>query len=176
VIGQFVHPDVKRKLFVSAPIIALLSILLAVPGCRDNNHWKQEGDALVLRSQSLDDQMLSLNTQIDSLWDTISVQLANALPPDFPSIDRDIFINARNADHIRMFMSYKLLDSAAQDLVQQAGTHDSILAQQVRDLYLARQDFEREKIQFLGQIEKLDKTTSQEYAEKFRLKENALSQ
>jgi len=167
---------VKRLLFSFRSIFVLLSILLAFPGCLPDNQWKQEGDALLLRSRDLDDQLVLLNTQIDSLWDTTSIQLANALPPDFPSIDRDIFINARNADHIRMFMSYKLLDSATQALVIQAGVYDSILAQQVHGLFLARQEFEREKIQFLGQVEKQDKSASQDYAEKFRTKENLVSQ
>jgi hypothetical protein len=171
-----VHPALKRSLFVLPPIFILFSILLAFPGCQEDNHWKQDGDALLLRSQSLDHQLLFLNSQIDSLWDTTSTQLANALPPDFPSIDRDIFINARNADHIRMFMSYKLLDSASQSLVMQAGAYDSVLALQVRDLFQERQKFEQEKIQFLAQVEKKDKTASQAYAEKFRLKENPVSQ
>jgi hypothetical protein len=165
-----VYPDVKRTHFIFAPIIVLFSILLTLQSCGHERHWKQEGDALLLRSQELDNQLILLNTRIDSLWDTTSTQLANALPPDFPSIDRDIFINARNADHIRMFMSYKLLDAATQSLVMQAGSYDSLLALQVRDLFLEQQKFEQEKNQFLAQLEKQDKAAGQEFAEKFRSK------
>ncbi len=109
--------------------------------------------------------------RVDSLWDTVSVQLNNAIPPGFPSTDREIFIHARNAGHIRMFMSYKQLDTATQSLVNQAGITDSLLALQIQQAYAERLAFEDKKLHFLSEVEKSDKALSKTFAEKFRIAE-----
>ena len=70
-----------------------------------------------------------------------------------------------------MFMSYKLLDSASQSLVMQAGAYDSLLHLQSVIFSRNGKNLQQEKIQFLSQVKKQDKAASQAYAEKFRLKE-----
>ncbi len=138
-------------------------------GCHNQtSHWQQEGDVLVAQNTALNAKLLSLNAKVDSLWDTVSVQLDHAIPPDFPAVDRNIFIKARNAGHIRMFMSYKQLDPAIHSLVDQAGVADSLFALQIQQVYAERQAFEQQKIHFLSEVEKSDKALSKTLADKFR--------
>ena len=143
-----------------------------MPGCQEKtSHWQQEGDALLAQNAALNAKLKSLNSSVDSLWDTVSVQLDHTIPPDFPEVDRNIFIKARNAGHIRMFMSYKQLDAATQSLVNAAGVADSLLAIQIQQLYSERQAFEQQKLHFLSEVEKSDKALSKTIAEKFRTAE-----
>ena len=154
-------------------VIAITGIFCST-GCQHKKQWQQEEEVLLQKAHELDTRLAHLNARIDSLWDTTSVQLAQKIPADFPAIDRDIFIKARNADHIRMFMSYKQLSDDAKAIVNHAGTQDSLLAIQVRAYYLERQDFEQKKLLFLSEVEKHDKAASRECAEKLRSSENSI--
>jgi hypothetical protein len=61
-------------------------------------------------------------------------------------------------------MSFKLLDSGAQSIVNEAGKYDEILAVQMRDLLEQQQEFERQKIQFLRKTEQKDQEASRTYS------------
>jgi hypothetical protein len=162
------------------PITLLFLLVIAFTGilfssCQNQQPWQQEEDALILQAKVLDTKLDRLNASIDSLWDVTSAQLDKQLPADFPAIDRDIFIKARNADHIRMFMSYKELDNDTKALVNNAGIQDSLLAKQVRALYAEQQAFEQKKLSFLSKVEKQDKAASRASAEKFKSAENSIA-
>lgn len=146
----------------------LLSVLFALSACDSRSHWEKENAELHRQMLDLERRQQSLEASIDSLWDATSAQLASAFPTGFPPTDRDIFLKARNADHIRMFMSFKLLDADAQSLVNKAGEQDEILAAQARILLEQRQKFERQKIQFLQKVELEDEAVGRLYASKFR--------
>lgn len=146
----------------------ILLLLLSVAGCSSENPWKRESDALLSRSEQLENQLKQLNMSIDSLWDTTTVQLAKALPADFPPIDREIFLKARNADHIRMFMSFQHLSPDAQALVQEAGAYDTMLAGKVRSFQAELDMFEMQKLHFLKKVEAHDPVTSRAFAEKLK--------
>ena len=162
------HSRVKRKLNVLTLFAGLLLLLLSVAGCTSENPWEKESNALLSRSEQLEKRLNQLNMRIDSLWDTTTVQLAKALPADFPPIDRDIFLKARNADHIKMFMSFQHLSPEAKALVQQAGMFDTMLADQARHLRTELELFEQEKTQFLKNVEEHDPATSKAFAEKLK--------
>ncbi|MBK9492227.1 MAG: hypothetical protein IPO07_28150 [Haliscomenobacter sp.] len=106
-----------------------LNAMLGLSGCKSRIQWEQEQAELLRQTVELEQRHCQIKASVDSLWDVTSAQLARVFPVDFPSIDRDIFIKARNADHIRMFMSFKQLDAAAQSLVNQAGEQDKNLQQ-----------------------------------------------
>jgi len=149
----------------------IVGTFFILSACDPQGQWDKQSALLLQQADQLEAKQIQLNTRIDSLWDATTEALAKALPSDFPPTDRDIFLKARNADHIRMFMSYKLLDAQTQDLVNKAGQYDEMLANQVRDLYAQRQNFEKEKIQFLSQVERHDKKAGQHYAEQLSVAE-----
>lgn len=146
----------------------VFSLLLTLPSCDRKGQWEKEFTGLLEQTVGLKHRHCQLNASIDSLWDTTSAQLKSALPASFPATDRDIFFKARNADHIRMFMSFKLLDSSTQALVDEAGKYDAALAAQIRDLSEKTQLFEQQKIQFLKQVEQQNPEASRGYAAIFR--------
>lgn len=157
-----------KKYFAFFPVFASIVILCITSGCGNANRWDQEAAELLSRSIELEQQHIVLNERIDSLWDTTSMELEKSLPPDFPPVDKDIFLKARNADHIRMFMSYKLLDARAQALVDRAGMYDEVLAREVKQLITQREKYEVQKIAFLQKVGHSDITASREYADNFR--------
>lgn len=169
--------QVQNKPFtVAIPVFLLIVTGLWMTGCRENSHWQEEGDALLAQNNALNAKLKSLISKVDSLWDTVSVQLDQAIPPDFPTVDRNIFIKARNAGHIRMFMSYQQLDAPTQSLVNAAGVADSLLAIQIQQIYAERQAFDQQKNHFLSEVEKNDAALSKTFAEKFRTAEYPMAQ
>src|SRR5690606_9687552 len=103
---------------------------------------------LLTRAEALARRHTELTYRIDSLWDTTTARLAEAMPPDFPVVDRDIFLTSRNADHMRMFMSFELLDSTTRELIHAAGRADQQLAGELRQWAVEYRAFEREKQAF----------------------------
>lgn len=150
------------------PTLSLLAAFFLTSGCDRNAQWKKEYEGLMSQSIALEQRHCRLIASTDSLWDITSSQLAKAMPADFPAIDREIFLNARNADHIRMFMSFKALGPEAQSLVQDAGKQDEALAQQIRALLEQKQAFELKKLQFLQKVEHADAGTYRLYAGQLR--------
>ena len=106
-----------RKVLVLVTNLLLAGCLLKLQSCAPQSPWEEESEALLRKTTALEDLHHQLNLRIDSLWDVTTDQLAGMMPSDFPSIDREIFLKARNADHMRMFMSFDLLSDDAQNLV-----------------------------------------------------------
>lgn len=142
--------------------------------CKGSNQWDQESATLINSSKDLADRHQLLDASVDSLWDTTTTILEKQLPLDFPSIDRDIFLNARNADHMMMFKSYELLDTNTKSLIVQAGLYDQKLAQQMQVLMEERTKLERSKNQFLGEVAQSDEKLSRQYAQQFRSASNEI--
>lgn len=158
----------KRSGTIHPFLYLLLPSLLILSACDRTASWNAESEGLLHRADSLEMQHHIINTRIDSLWDATTAVLASEIPEDFPPTDREIFLKARNADHIRMFMSFKSLSPEAQAIVDSAGKYDAMLALQIRDLQISQQAFEQEKNQFLARVEKADQQAGQMYAEAFR--------
>lgn len=150
-------------------ILLLLSAVILLPACDNQDAWRAEGDKLISQSTILAQQHDVLNIKIDSLWDATTAALADAIPEDFPPTDREIFLHARNAAHIRMFMSFKSLDAATQALVDSAGRFDETLASQVRALQQQQQAFEKEKIEFLSKLASTAPEDFRYYADQFHM-------
>ena len=158
---HFIH----TILFIAA--ISLLSI-----SCNQSKSWENEYVLLEKEGAQLNNEYHQLNVRVDSLWDATTAHLAKAIPEDFPPTDRDIFLNSRNADHIRMFMSFQKLDTATQAIVNDAGKQDALLAGQMRVLQHEIEGFEQKKIAYLREIEQHDPLAGKKFAERF--KSNAL--
>lgn len=108
--------------------------------------------ALAARARELNLHHAQLDARIDSLWDRTALQLEKALPPDFPPVDREIFLTSRNVYHITMFMSFDRLDQATKDLVYAAGKEDEQLSGEMQELAEAQRSFEADKMRFLDEI------------------------
>lgn len=141
--------------------------LLIFYSCQQANPWKSEAEALQHQSAELDVAHIKLNERIDSLWDATTEVIAKDLPADFPPVDRDIFLHCRNADHIRMFMSFKRLSPEVQSTVDVAAQLDAMLAVQARDLQIRRDQFQQEKNHFLIKVADQDPKAGKRYAEQF---------
>ena len=146
----------------------LVCTMLTQLSCKETNQWEQESATLINSSKDLAARHLQLDASVDSLWDITTSILEKQLPQDFPSIDRDIFLNARNADHMKMFKSYELLDTNTKSLIEQAGLYDQKIAQQMQELLEERSQLERNKVQFLGKVAQSDRDLSRQYGDQFR--------
>jgi len=147
-------------------------IMLTQWSCKETNQWDQESATLIKSSQDLSNRHQQLDASVDSLWDITTSTLEKQLPQNFPSIDREIFLNARNADHMKMFKSYELLDTNTKSLIEQAGLYDQKIAQQMQVLMEERSQLERNKVQFLGKVAQSDRELSRQYADQFRSASN----
>lgn len=145
-----------------------LPAILVLAACDHTQSWQAESEVLLHRGDSLETQHQLINARIDSLWDATTAVLAASIPEDFPPTDREIFLKARNADHIRMFMSFKSLSPDAQAVVDNAGKYDAMLAGQIRELQAKQLAFEMEKTKFLESVEKANQQAGQMYAAAFR--------
>jgi hypothetical protein len=148
--------------------LLIVSALVVFTACGKRATFKTEGEELMSQANDLAQQHAMLNIRIDSLWDATTTALSAAIPEDFPPTDREIFLNARNADHIRMFMSFKTLDKETQALVDAAGRYDEMLASQIRSLQQQRQEFEHQKIDFLSKVADNDSSDFRYYADQFQ--------
>ena len=142
--------------------------MITLAACNSHKQWDMEYDALLQRSVELNQRHEVLKMRTDSLWDVTTDQLASSMPAEFPPVDRDIFLNARNADHIRMFMSFKLLNAELQDIVNKAGEYDAMIASEIHVLMEEHQRFEHDRIAFIRKVEAHDAGAGRMYADKFR--------
>lgn len=140
----------------------------AFSSCENSDQWSSQEAILLRQAIDLERRHCQLKASIDSLWDATTAQLDRVLPPDLPSVDRNIFLKSRNADHIRMFMSFKQLEPNVQAMVNQAGQQDELLAAEAHTLLLQKQIFEQQKNQFLQKVEQKDLAMSRMYAHQFR--------
>lgn len=154
-----------KRYSITMTALWLLHVALVMFACAHD----QQDQQLLQRALELERHQCQLNASIDSLWDATTLQLEAALPADFPSIDRGIFLKARNADHIRMFMSYNLLDNKVQSLVDEAGKYDALLAQEAHRLLAEKNKFEQEKNHFLQKLANKNPMASKKLAEKIQL-------
>jgi hypothetical protein len=157
--------SIRQSVFVW--LVAAATVYMSA--CRSDDTWDKESQTLHAEAIELNKQHRLLNQRIDSLWDATAIELAASLPPDFPAIDRDIFIKARNADHIRMFMSYQALREDTKALVNAAGKYDEMLAKHVLDLQWRQEKFEAHKTQFLTNVFHHDPEAGQRFAAQFRM-------
>jgi hypothetical protein len=151
----------------TSALICIVCATLVTIGCKPKPQWHLESEQLTQQVNQWNEQFDALNHQVDSLWDTTSLQLAELLPADFPVTDRDIFIRARNADHIRMFMSYKKLDSDLQHMVTDAGEKDACLAAALRQLHLDKGTLDDAISSFLVRVSEADPASGHRYTTHF---------
>ena len=159
------------KLYFPLSISFSISTIFFLWGCT-NGKWEAEAELLIDQQMSLEKRYHQLNASVDSLWDHTTWILEQNLPADIPPMDRDIFLKSRNADHMRMFMSFEKLDPQLQALIHQAGHKDAYLASQMKDLFLDRQQFERRKFVFLKNIEKESPVAGRKIADQLKLRFN----
>lgn len=136
--------------------------------CSSRQQWEERFTQLDSQIDSLEMQERLANEAIDQLWDSTTQILEKQIPADFPEIDRDIFLKARNADHMTMFKSFKLLDSSTQKLVLNAKKEDEILAARMMDLMKKREKLENDKKVFLAAVAERDPKASKEYITRFQ--------
>ena len=142
--------------------------LISLIACNHQTQWENESAQILSRITFLEQKQQVLNHRIDSLWDVTTAELEKNLPESMPPVDRNIFLNARNADHIRMFSSFELLDPKTQKVINRAGEYDKLLAGQVHDLFEERRQLEQLRNSFLKKVAESDTKASIEYAYKFR--------
>lgn len=162
------YPVNMRHFLIQVSVISFFGSALAFSSCENSDQWSSQEAILLRQAIDLERRHCQLKASIDSLWDATIAQLDRVLPPDLPPVDRNIFLKSRNADHIRMFMSFKQLDPKAQALVNQAGQQDEMLAAEAHTLLLQKQKFEQQKNQFLQKVERKDLAVSRMYAHQFR--------
>lgn len=156
-----------RFIATCSSVYGVFFLLVVWYGCQQANPWQAEAEALMQQSAELEAHHDLLNARIDSLWDATSAVIEKDLPVDFPSVDRDIFLHSRNADHIRMFMSFNTLSQDVQATVNAAAMYDAKLASEVKELHLRHAQFDKQKNQFLMKVAGRDRQASKSYAEKF---------
>lgn len=146
-----------------------LSFSLVI-GCQIDQDWDSEAQQLIDLQSSLYNEQTRLIATVDSIWDATSYTLSKEMPIDIPPVDRRIFIESRNADHMLMFMSFKKLDPELQELVHLTAAYDKMLATKIRAVAQKQKDLEKRKMSFLQQVAQHNMQTYNHYAAKLRSK------
>jgi hypothetical protein len=73
-------------------------------------------------------ELANLQKQATALWDSIALELDRNLPTDMPADERYNMIQVRNTALLQMFMVFDSLAMPLQEMVEAAGTKDSLLA------------------------------------------------
>ena len=149
-------------------LFTCLLLFVGLVACNHQNAYNKTAASLLLKSKQLNQEYQHINAHIENLWDSTSALLACELPAELPPIDRNIFINSRSAYHIRMFMSYKNLNTHIHSIVNAAALKDELLRDQLHKHIKLQQDFENQKNKFLTDISKHDMTLYHLYSEKFQ--------
>ena len=142
-------------------------VFIACMSCTQPKVWESEFQTILENVTQLDESYAMLNGRVDSLWDATTDHLSQHMPADLPPIEADIFLKSRNADHMRMFMSFKMLDSATQAMVNEAGEMDKELAKQIQEVQQGRQRMENVKLEFLKKVEEADAEAYEDFRQKF---------
>ena len=127
-------------------------VLWLFTACQEKSSLQNEADLLLNKATGLQQQLNLVDHRLDSLWDTTTFHLTKAIPADFPPIDKDIFLKARNANHIMMFSSFYCLDPEARSMVVQAGKMDSLYARDIHWIHQRLDSLEKEKNIFLAKV------------------------
>lgn len=163
---MFRHSITRMKRCATSLLI-YCGFFLLLTGCHPSDAIQQEGDSLLASITSLQHRHHRLDAQVDSLWDTTVMQLEKYIPSDFPPVDRKIFLTSRNADHIRMFMTFHQLPEEAQALINHTGLRDQQLANQVLRLQQEMDSLQKQKLTFLSEIAQKNKNLYQHYSKAF---------
>lgn len=138
------------RLLIWLPLWVLLNLCFGA--CQRSADWDRESARLEQYNLALDQQYAYLNFAIDSLWDTTTAILARTMPAGIPPVDREIFLTSRNANHIRMFDSFRAFPDSIRALVDHAACEDEKLAATLTRLAEQRAQFEKEKMKFLSEV------------------------
>ena len=141
--------------------------LVVFTNCQQPNTWEHEFQTILEDIKRLDQSYSNLNGRVDSLWDATTAHLQETMPAGMPPIEADIFLKSRNADHMRMFMSFQLLDTVTQTMVNQAGEMDSQLAKQIQEVQQGRNSIENKKLEFLKKVKAADEERYEMFHQKF---------
>lgn len=155
-----------KSLYTRFPAFTVLA-LVVFTNCQQPNTWEHEFQTILEVINQLDQSYAKLNGRVDSLWDATTARLREALPAEMPPIEADLFLKSRNADHMRMFMSFQLLDTATQTLVNRAGELDRQLARQIQDVQQGRNSIENKKLEFLTKVKAADEERYEIFHQKF---------
>ena len=118
----------------------------------DPGQLEAEAQQLINEGTMYHNRYCALKYKTDSVWSIVAEAMEKGLPANFATTDRSVFINSRNADHITMFKSFKMIDTSLQTLVMDAGKKDIELANQVRALQMEMDTFESKKLTFLKKV------------------------
>jgi hypothetical protein len=134
----------------------LIVIACLLPACNQANtaSWEAEAEALLVRAQELECRRYTLHFDIQELWDLVVDSLDAKLPASVQPNERKNMLAVRNAPLIKMFKVFPKLDTAIQNLVEQAGMTDEKFADELRAVQAEIQANELEILQLLGELEK----------------------
>ena len=155
-----------KSLISHVSVFTILAFVVCT-SCKQQNTWDSEFQTILDQINQLDQSYEVLNDRVDSLWDATTAHLSANMPADLPPIEADIFLKSRNADHMRMFMSFKLLDSTTQAIVNEAGEMDKLLAKRIQDVQQGRNSLENTKLEFLKKVEAEDEEAYDRFRQKF---------
>lgn len=143
-----------RHIFLLCFTLFVVSGIFFACQSSQNTDYLQKADALAARSQMYHRQLCQLQHSTDSLWDAVTAEIEKGLTPDIPPTDRQVFLTARNTEHMTMFMSFKKLDPKIQEMVIMAGKIDAVYANQIRALQQDMSTFEHDKNILVAEAEK----------------------
>lgn len=107
------------------------------------NNGHAELEQLAQQKHRLNCEMERLKSQTDSLWDSMSAYLEQALPPDMPPLQRTNMVNTRNAHLMTQFRIYLSLDTAIHGRVRLAQQKDEELAKKMKEVMARYEEAER---------------------------------
>jgi hypothetical protein len=108
-------------------------LLLSLLACTRQPGWKADAQTLMDKAQSILCELHALNAETDSLWDATVLVMDSLLPTDMNPVDRQGMLSIRNANLIRTYRIYKILDSDFHALIDDADLKDQALVEKIRD-------------------------------------------
>lgn len=108
-------------------------LLLSLSACTRQPGWNAEAQTLVDKAQSILCELHALNAETDSLWDATVLVMDSLLPTDMNLVDRQGMLSIRNANLIRTYRIYKMLDSDFHALIDDADLKDQALVEKIRN-------------------------------------------
>ncbi len=125
--------------------------LIVLTGCQ-NKDFTSQIMAISEDEHSIKCELEVMKKEINKEWDTMNESLDDHLPADMAEQEKVNMLKVRNANLIRMFNTYKTLDTAIKDQLRSVEKKDSMMAIEINLLKEKLIEIENNKMELFDDI------------------------
>lgn len=126
------------------------------------------------KEKALNCRLASMKDSITTEWDNVNHLLEESLPADMPEEEKTNMLKVRNANLIRMFQSFALMDEEMKMELKKTEQLDLEMTKRITTLRQEANMIETQKIELLGQINQTE--GAEEVARLKRINKTLLSE